>query len=103
MIKESQSNEKRSEQGLPSEDYKKLLGRQLLKINPSAARALFEQVGLSQEEIDKFLAEDAARPEEKDESAGRKVEPETVRAMMEQAGFSEEEIEEFFAGRESGK
>jgi hypothetical protein len=102
MIKESQPNEKQPEGGLPSEDYEKL-GRQLLKINPSAARTLFEQVGLSQEEIDKFFVEDAARPEEKNESAGRKVEPETVRAMMEQAGFSEEEIEEFFADRESRK
>jgi hypothetical protein len=87
---------------LPAEDYEKF-GRQLLKINPSTARELFEQVGLSQEEIEKFIAEDAARPEGEDESAGRKVEPETVRAMMEQAGFSKEEIEEFFAKRESGK
>jgi len=102
MIKEPQPNEKGPEKGLSSEDYEKLR-RQLLKINPSAARELFGRTGMSQEEIDKFLAEDAARPEGKDESVGRKVEPETVRAMMEQAGFSKEEIEEFFAGRESGK
>lgn len=103
MIKESQPSEKQPERGLPSENYEKL-GRQLLKVNPSAARIMFERAGLSEEEIDKFLAEDAARPKgEENESVDRKVESSTVRAMMEQIGFPEEEIEEFFAGQESKK
>ncbi len=79
------------------EDYENL--RQILKIRPEMAEIMLERAGVPKEEREKFLAEDALRPENDDNESGsgRKLEPETIRAMLEQFNFSEEEIEKFFA------
>ena len=81
-------------------DYEDL-GRQLLKVNPKMADIMFERAGLPKEEREKFLAEDASRPEtgHNESGSGRKFELETIRVMLKQHNFSDEEIDEILAGK----